>query len=139
MTTPHFEFYGTKPDYRTLFPFGAVGSFRQVRDGNRDRTQFESQGMLGIALGRSEYTHGMVFYNPVLDRFSTSADYLLDKGRNIGDVFPSIQYDGGLVTSVLSNKDDKPVKFDIDERVFIQCQESYDILVGTIVTPLTSK
>ena len=81
----------------------------------------------------------MVFYNPVLDSFCTSADYLLDKGRNIGDVFPSIRYDRGLVTSVLSNKDDKPVKFDIDERVFIQCQESYDILEGTIVTPPTSK
>ena len=81
----------------------------------------------------------MVFYNPILDSFSTSADYLLDKGRNIGDVFPSIRYDGGLVPSVLSNKGDKPVKFDIDERVFIQRQESYDILEGTIVTPLTSK
>ena len=86
MTTPHFELYGTKPDYRTLFPFGAIGSFRRVKDGNRNRTQFESQGMLGIALGCSEYTNGMVFYNRVLDSFSTSADYLLDKGRNIRDV-----------------------------------------------------
>ena len=25
MTTPHKEFYGTKPDYRVLFPFGMVG------------------------------------------------------------------------------------------------------------------
>ena len=31
------------------------------------------------------------------------------------------------------------MKFDINERVFIQCQESYDILEGTIVTPSTSK
>ena len=31
------------------------------------------------------------------------------------------------------------MKFDIDEHVFIQCQESYDILEGTIVTPPTSK
>ena len=139
MTTPHFKFYGTKPEYRTLFSFGAIGSFRRVRDGNHDRTQFESQGRLGIALDRSEYTNGMVSYNPVLDSFCTSADYLLDKGSNIGDVFPSIRYDGGLVTSVLSNKDNKPVKFDIDERVFIQCQELYDILEGTIVTPPTSK
>ena len=54
MTTPHFKFYGTKPDCRTHFPFRAIGSFRQVRDGNRKRTQFESQGMLGIALDRSE-------------------------------------------------------------------------------------
>ena len=31
------------------------------------------------------------------------------------------------------------MKFDIDEHVFIQCQESYDILEGTIITPPTSK
>ena len=49
--------------------------------------------MLGIALGRSEYTNGMVFYNYVLDSFRTLADHLLDQGRNIGDVFPSIRYD----------------------------------------------
>ena len=94
MTTPHFELYGTKPDYCTLFHFGAIGSIRQVRDKNRDRTQFESQGMLGIALGRSEYTNGMVFYSPVLDSFSTLADYLLDKGRNIGDVFQASDMTG---------------------------------------------
>ena len=27
MTTPYFEFYGVKPDYRILFPFGSIGSF----------------------------------------------------------------------------------------------------------------
>ena len=26
-STPHFEFYGEKPDYRILFPFGAIGAF----------------------------------------------------------------------------------------------------------------
>ena len=80
----------------------------------------------------------MVFYNPVLDSFSTSADFVLNKGRNISDVFPNFRYDRGLVTSMLLNKDDKPVKVDIDERLFIQCQESYDILEGMIVTPPTS-
>ena len=34
MTTPYFEFFGVKPDYRILFPFGSVGSFRRPRDGN---------------------------------------------------------------------------------------------------------
>ena len=43
--------------------------------------------MMGIALGRSEYTNGMIFYNPTLDSFNTTADYLLDKNRLIGDVF----------------------------------------------------
>ena len=69
MTTPHKEFYGTKLDYRVLFPFGAIGAFRRYCDGNHQRTQFESQCMLGIAVGRSEYTNGMVFYNPEMDSF----------------------------------------------------------------------
>ena len=35
-STPHFEFYGEKPDYRLLFPFGAIGAFRRFRDDNHD-------------------------------------------------------------------------------------------------------
>lgn len=34
----------------------------------------DSQCLLGIALGRSEYTNGMIFYNPELDSFYNSAD-----------------------------------------------------------------
>ena len=136
-STPHFEFYGEKPDYRILFPFGAIGAFRRARDGNHTRTNYDSQCMLGIALGRSEFTNGMIFYNPELDSFCVSADYLIDKRRHIGEAFPSIRYNGGLTTSVLLNKKDGPTKFDIDEAAFIQCQDTYDILSGRIVMPPT--
>ena len=27
MSTPYFEFFGIKPDYRILFPFGCIGFF----------------------------------------------------------------------------------------------------------------
>ena len=40
---------------------------------------------------------------------------------------------------MLLNNNDKPVKFNIDERVFIQCQEAYDILERMIVTRPTLK
>ena len=95
MTTPHFEFFSTKPDYCIPFPFGCIGAFCRARDGNHDCTNFESQCMLGIALGRSEYTNGMVFHNPFMNSFCTSADYLIDKNRHVGEVFPSLRYDGG--------------------------------------------
>ena len=61
MTTPHFEFFETKPDYRIFFPFGCIGAFPQTRDGNHNHTNFELQCMLGIAFGRSEYTNGIIF------------------------------------------------------------------------------
>ena len=46
--------------------------------------------MLGIALGRSEYTNGMLFYNPIIDIFCTSIDYFIDKNWHVGEVFPSL-------------------------------------------------
>ena len=39
-----------------------------------------------------------------MDSFCTSADYLIDKNRHVGEVFPSLQYDGGLTMSVLSGR-----------------------------------
>ena len=89
MSTPHFAFFGVKPDYRIFFLFGCIGAFRCPRDGNCTCNDFKSQCMLGIALGRSEYNNGMVSYNPNLDSFSTLADYLVDKNRHVGEVFSS--------------------------------------------------
>ena len=95
--------------------------------------------MLGIALGRSEYTNCMIFYNPIMDSFCTSADYLIDKNRRVGKVFPSLRYDGGLTMSVLSGKDDTPTKFSNDERVFMQDNTTYNVLEGTVRMPPTTQ
>ena len=138
MTTPFEAFYGTKPDYRVLFPFGSVGSFRRPRDGSRDRTTFESQGLLGIALGRSEFTNGMIFYNPTLDSFCTSADYRLDPHASIAENFPSVLYDGGLSTSVLSSRDKSPSKFGIGDAVYVRLEDEGDVVTGVVETPPTA-
>ena len=139
LTTPYFEFYKEKPDYRILFPFGCIGAFRRYCDGTVSQKSLDSQCMLGIALGRSEYTNGMIFYNPESDSFCTSADYMLDKHQMIGEVFPSISYDGGLITNVLSNKGDQPTRFKINDEVFMQCQDTFDIIPVTVKMVPTSK
>lgn len=90
-------------DYRVLFPFGCLGNFRRTKDSKVHRGKFDCQGLLGIALGRSEFTNGMVFYNPTLDSFSVSVDFILDRSRTLSDVFPSVIYDGGLTTSVMAS------------------------------------
>ena len=102
MSTPYFDFFGIKPDYWILFLFGCIGAFCRPRDGNHTRNNFESQCMLGIALGRSEYTNGMVFYNPLMDSFCTSANYLVDKNRHVGEVFPSLRYDDRAKSRVMA-------------------------------------
>ena len=40
MTTPHFELFGTKPDYRILFPFGCIRAFWCAQDGNHNCNNF---------------------------------------------------------------------------------------------------
>ena len=81
----------------------------------------------------------MFFYNPNLDSFCTSADYLIDKNCCVGEVFPSLLYNGGLTTSVLSDKSDGPTKFKIGDRVFVQDSTTYDIMEATVTMPPTTK
>ena len=74
-----------------------------------------------------------------MDSFCTSADYLIDKNRHVGEIFPSLQYDEGLTMSVLSGKDDTSTKFNISDCVFMQDNQIYDILEGTVMMPPTTQ
>ena len=139
MTTPYFGFFGVKPDYRILFPFVSIGSFRSPCDGNHTRTNFESQCMLGIAMGCSKYTNGKIFYNTVMDSMIISADFLLDKKQHVGEVFDCLRYDGGLIMSVLLDGNTTPPKFNIGDATFIQCQETFDIIDVSVTMVPTSK
>ena len=129
MTTLYYEFYREKPDYWVLFPFGSIGVFCRVLDGTQDQHMLNSRCILGIALGRSKYTNGVVFYNSELDSFCMSADYILDQHHMIGEIFPSIRYNGGLITAVISDKNKGPPRFAIGESVFMQCQETFNIIL----------
>ena len=44
-----------------------------------------------------------------------------------------------MITSVLSEKSDTPMKFSIGDKVFVQDNDTYDILEGTVVMPPTTK
>ena len=118
MTTSYFEFFGVKPNYCILFPFGLVGFSCRPCDGNHKGTNFESQCMLRIALGCSKYINGMIFYNPVMDSMSVSFDFI---GQNqlIGEGFDCLQYGGELTISVLLDDNIPPPNFNVVDTVFI--------------------
>ena len=133
--TPFKAFYAEKPDYCVLFPFGCYSSFHCKRDENHSRSSLNSQGLLGIDVDCSKYTNDLIFYNPELDSFCTSADYNLDCSRMLGSVFPSIVYNGGLITSALSSKANGPSKYDMGETVYVQDEVTNDVSQGTVLTP----
>ena len=94
LSTPLELFYGVHPDYRVLFRFGSVGYFRRtIESSGQKKSKFSSQSSTAIALGRSDYTNGMMFWDPTTSRFPVSADYKLDPDRQLSDPFPEIHYD----------------------------------------------
>jgi hypothetical protein len=71
-------FYGVKPDYHTLFQWGCLGYYCHVRDLSGGRGQFNMHSSVGMVIGRSNHTDGMIFWDPVTQRMNVSADYKLD-------------------------------------------------------------
>jgi len=94
--------------------------------------------MLGIALGRNEFMNGMIFYNPTLDSFCTSADYRLDPHASIAENFPFVLYDGGLSTAVLSSWNLSPSKFNVGNSVYVRLEDNGNVATGIVETPPTS-
>ena len=60
--------------------------------------------------------------------------------RNIGEVFPSLKSDGGLMSSVLSDTSNGPAEFTIrDHILYVQDKKTSDIMEATIIIPPTTK
>jgi hypothetical protein len=93
LSTPLELFYGIRSDYRILYKFGIVGYFRRtIESSGAKKWKFSDQSHTGIALGRSNYTNGMIFWDPPTRRFSASPDYNLDPTKSLADPFPELHY-----------------------------------------------
>jgi hypothetical protein len=78
LTTPFELFYGLKPDYQTLYNWGCIDFYRRTRDSSGGRGQFDRHSSVGIAIGRSNHTNDMIFWDPITQRMDVSADYKID-------------------------------------------------------------
>jgi hypothetical protein len=135
VTTPFTLFYGVKPDYCTLFSFGAIGYYRY------DSPTFESESRPGIALGRSDYTNGLIFYSPANHTFTVSADYTMDAKRSIRTLFPCVVYDEGYDTTSLYSKQAREEEpYPPDTNVFAYLEEEGITVTGIVTAcPTRSK
>jgi hypothetical protein len=97
LTTPFELIHHSPPDARVWFPIFSVGYFHHDRDGSVARSTFQSNVLEGIAIGRSETSNAMVFYNPLTKQYYEPDTYKLDPSRLPSSVWPSqITYDGGM-------------------------------------------
>jgi hypothetical protein len=120
ITTAFEQVHKSQPNFQAiLYPIFSHGYFRCTRDSNRERLQFEPQTQPGIAIGRSELANGLMFWNPVTNRISVSADYRLDPLGHLPSPF-NIKFDGPLECSPLASKSDITEPFPLGTSVFVQ-------------------
>jgi hypothetical protein len=133
LTTPFELFYGIKPDYRVPFKWGTVGYYRRCSDSGIGQGNFDTQSNVGLALGRSNQTNAMIFWDPATSRMNVSADYRLDPIASITSSHPNIVYDGDISPLVLRggvNADKEP--FPPGSKVAVLYQGEH--LPGTILS-----
>ena len=126
LSTSHELFYGKKPDYRVIFPFGCIGYFRKPFLSSGQKTSnFHSKTAPGIALGRSDFSNAMVFYDPTTSCFSTSADYKLDLERELPDAFPGLVFDGAFTSKRISKAAIPKEAFPPGSHVFARINDEF--------------
>jgi hypothetical protein len=96
ITTAFEQVHKSQPNFQAiLYPIFSHGYFHRTGDINRECLQFEPQTQPGIAIGHSELANGIMFWNPVTNRISVSADYQLDPLGHLPSPF-NIKFNGPL-------------------------------------------
>jgi hypothetical protein len=98
VTTPFELLYGVLSPIIAPFKWGSVGFFGRATTSKGQKSKFELQTRIGISLGRSNHTNGMIFWDPVTTRFNVSLEYKLDPTMSLDISFPGVQYDGQTAT-----------------------------------------
>jgi hypothetical protein len=80
---------------------GAVSAISIVSVTRQAPEANSTHSSVGIVLGQSNHTNGMIFWDPVTQRMNVSADYKLGPDASIGIHFPTVIYDGQISPMVL--------------------------------------
>ena len=100
LTTPFFEAYGQKPDYRKLLPLFSIAYVKLYESANGNT--LSSQTVKGILVGNDPKSDGRLFYNPSTKSLMGSSDYRLDISIPSGPPFQLI-YNGGFDFNLFDN------------------------------------
>ena len=142
LTTPFELIHHSPPDARVWFPLFSVGYFSHTRDGSVMRSGFQAQTMEGIAIGRSETSNAMIFYNPITKNYYEPDTYKLDPSRLPSTTWPNtITYDGGIFADLYRDANPNiPEPFPPGTRVLICLHGASTPSEGTVTNiPLKSE
>ena len=132
LSTPYTLFFGSSPDYRVFFPFRCVGYFQKpFLPSGQKTSNFHEQTHPGIALGQSDYSNAIMFWDPISSQFCVLSDYKLDINWSLLDAFPDLKYNGSFSLGELSGTTSPKEPFPPGSAVFAIIQNEF--YSGTVV------
>ncbi len=117
--TPFELAHKQKPDLRVLFPLFSLAAVRRERVGDSKLSNFDSQSVPMIAVGRCQNSNGLQFFNPANNTFVSSVDYKFQPHTTSGTKF-GLKYQPGTYIYRLdeSNTIFTP-KYRLDSKVLV--------------------
>ena len=84
-TTPFYQAYGVKPDYRNLCPLFSVAYVKVY--GSGEGNTLNPRTIPAILVGNDDKSDGKLFYNPSSKQILGSSDFKLDTSHASGPLF----------------------------------------------------
>ena len=131
-TTPHELAFGTKEDYRVLFPMFSLAYIKQEREqGGTHKHKFKTRSLKCIIVGSDSKSNGFLFYHPPSKQlFLGNNGHRLDTFLPSGPQFAETKFDGtftfntrGAMDTIhrpMAHEDGKTVFFKDDDNNYTE-------------------
>ena len=134
LTTPFFEAYGVKPDYRKLLPLFSTVYVKKCE--SLQGNTLDSQRIKTILVGNDTKLDGRLFYNPATKKLMGSSDYCLNTSLPSGPPCDLV-YNGGFNFNLFDNTlKSTPPAFDLGQIVFLPPDHPTDPSQRTTILPI---
>ena len=139
VATPHELAFGTKADYRVLFPMFSIAYLKQEREqGGVHKNKFRSRSLKCIIVGSDTKSNGYQFYHPPSKQLlSGNNGHRLDTFMPSGPQFQQV-FDGNFIFNTRGAMDTihRPLAHDEGNMVFFQASDKSYVEAKVISSPL---
>ena len=139
VATPHELAFGTKADYRVLFPMFSVAYLKQEREqGGTHKNKFRSRSLKCIIVGSDTKSNGYLFYHPPSKQLlSGNNGHRLDTFMPSGPQFQET-FDGNFTFNTRGSMDaiHRPLAHDEGKTVYFQAKDKSYVESKIISAPI---
>ena len=139
IASPHKLAFGTKVDYRVLFPMFSLAYIKQEREqGGTHKNKFKTRSLKCILVGSDSKSNGYLFYHPPSKQLlSGNNGHRLDTFLPAGPQFDQA-FDGNFIFNTRGEMDaiHRPLTHDDGKQVFYKDDENKFVEARILSSPI---